>query len=50
MSCGRVEVLKIETEKNLADALTKVLTVAKFDLKMNIVHVVKFDPGGKDVP
>lgn len=50
VSSGKVKVLKIDTEENPADALTKVLSVAKFNFSMKAVHVVQFDPGGECVP
>lgn len=47
VSSGRIEVEKIDTDDNPADAFTKVLSVAKFDGFMRLVQVVRLDPGRK---
>lgn len=49
VSSGRIEVEKIDTDDNPADAFTKVLSVAKFDGFMRLVQVVRLDPGGKKI-
>lgn len=46
VSRGKVVVEKIDTKHNPADALTKVLPVAKFTHSMEMIQVLDGDPGG----